>query len=56
MDADGGTSLAECPQCLDVVGHTVIKRKKRGLGEDVLVRCEECHAVHTIIILSLIHI
>ena len=50
MDADGGTSLAECPQCLEVVGHIVIKRRKRGLGEDVLAKCEGCHAVHTIII------
>tara|TARA_B100000575_G_scaffold258213_1_gene229662 strand:- start:85 stop:684 length:600 start_codon:yes stop_codon:yes gene_type:complete len=50
MDAAGGISLAECPRCLEVVGHTIIKRKKRGLGEDVLAKCEECHAVHTIII------
>ena len=50
MEADGGTSLAECPQCQDVVDHIIIKRKKRGLGEDILVKCEGCKAVHTIII------
>ena len=50
MEADGGTSLAECPQCLEVVEHTIIKRNKRGSGEDVLAKCEECHAVHTVII------
>ena len=50
MEADGGTSLAECPQCQEVVDHTILKRKKRGLGEDILVKCEECQAVHTIII------
>tara|TARA_Y100000591_G_scaffold250626_1_gene221984 strand:- start:211 stop:810 length:600 start_codon:yes stop_codon:yes gene_type:complete len=50
MEADGGTSLAECPQCLEVVEHAIIKRNKRGSGEDVLAKCEECHAVHTIII------
>ncbi|GIS50451.1 MAG: hypothetical protein Ct9H90mP24_7430 [Methanobacteriota archaeon] len=50
MEADGGTFLAECPQCQEVVDHTIIKRKKRGLGEDILVKCEGCQAVHTIII------
>ena len=50
METDWGTSLADCPQCQDVVDHVIIKRKKRGLGEDILVKCEGCKAVHTIII------
>ena len=50
MEADGGTSLADCPQCQDVVDHIIINRKIRGLGEDILVKCEGCEAVHTIII------
>ena len=50
MEIDGGTSLADCPQCLEVTDHTIINRKKKGLGEDVLAKCEECHAVHMIII------
>ena len=50
METDGGTSLADCPQCQDVVDHIIIKRKKRGLGEDILVKCEGCKAVHKIII------
>ena len=50
MEAAADTSLAECPQCQEVVDHTIIKRKKIGLGEDILVKCEECLAVHTVVI------
>ena len=49
MEADGGTSLADCPQCQDVVTY-YNQKEKRGLGEDILVKCEGCKAVHTIII------
>ncbi|MAP85023.1 MAG: hypothetical protein CL979_00355 [Euryarchaeota archaeon] len=50
MEDGRGTSLAECPQCLEVTDHIIINRKKRGLGEDVLAKCEDCYKVHTIII------
>ncbi len=50
MVDDEGSSLSECPQCAEVTNHSIIKRKVRGQGEDVLAKCEECGKVHTIMI------
>ena len=46
---DGGT-FSECPSCVEVTGHSIIKRTPRGEGEDVLVRCNTCSSVHRIMI------
>ena len=48
MKDDGEGALSECPECLDVTGHVILKRSNRGEGEDVLVKCEICSLVSTI--------
>ena len=50
MEGRQGSAFAECPECLEVTDHSIIKRVKKGLGEDVLAKCGECSKVHTIII------
>jgi len=47
MKDDGG-ALSECPECLDVTEHEILKRTNKGRGEDVLVKCEICSLVKTI--------
>ena len=48
---EGGSEIfdvAECPQCLDSMEHDILKRTKKGKGEDILVKCLECGIVHLI--------
>ena len=42
--------FSECPSCVDVTAHSIIKRVPQGKGEDVLVRCSACSFVHKIMI------
>lgn len=42
--------FSECPSCVDVTAHSIIKRVPQGEGEDVLVRCSACSFVHKIMI------
>ena len=42
--------FSECPSCVDVTAHSIIKRVPQGGGEDVLVRCSACSFVHKIMI------
>lgn len=39
---------AICPDCSTSTGHEVLRRTRRGEGDDVLSRCVECGRVHTI--------
>jgi len=48
-DFEDGT-LSDCPDCEDETLHQIIKRSSKGKGEDVLVRCIECHGVHNVMI------
>lgn len=45
---DGGAivDVTECPRCLTMTEHDILKRVSRGSGEDLLVRCVECSEVH----------
>ena len=56
-DADYGDELDEdevienavlCPTCEDVTGHDILKEKEVGRGENYLLRCQTCSAVHEI--------
>ena len=38
----------ECPQCNDVTGHEILREKEVGKGADFLIKCDECHTVHTV--------
>lgn len=38
----------ECPQCDDVTGHEILRKKEIGRGADFLLRCDECSTVHTV--------
>ena len=39
-----------CPGCSTEEEHHIIRRSPRGDGEDVLVRCQGCNHVHTILL------
>ena len=46
-DDDGAiVDVTECPRCLTMTEHDILKRVSRGSGEDLLVRCVECSEVH----------
>ena len=47
---DGGEVMADCPQCLDEAIHEVVKKARRGKGEDCLVKCLECGVFHTLLL------
>tara|TARA_Y100000768_G_scaffold300849_2_gene234640 strand:+ start:488 stop:1096 length:609 start_codon:yes stop_codon:yes gene_type:complete len=40
--------IAKCPQCSSVTEHDILKRTKKGKGEDILSKCLECGIVHLI--------
>ena len=40
--------VAKCPQCLSITEHDILKRTKKGKGEDILTKCLECGIVHLI--------
>ena len=50
MEDSEEDALAGCPDCMDVTEHSIIKRTNKGVGEDVLARCEVCSLVHKIMI------
>ncbi len=41
-------AIAICPECLGQSEHEVIRRNRKGKGEDFLVRCLNCENVHTL--------
>ena len=45
-DDDIIADVTECPTCLTITEHEILKRVSRGQGEDLLVRCVECSEVH----------
>ncbi len=49
-DDDGSKifDVAKCPQCPSVTEHDILKRTKKGKGEDILAKCLECGIVHLI--------
>tara|TARA_B110000881_G_C18552163_1_gene504707 strand:- start:181 stop:780 length:600 start_codon:yes stop_codon:yes gene_type:complete len=47
-DEDDVSDVANCPQCLEMTEHDIMKRSKKGKGEDILARCLECNDVHLI--------
>ena len=49
-DEDGSEifDVAKCPQCPSVTEHNILKRTKKGKGEDILAKCSECGIVHLI--------
>ena len=49
MDA-GGYGIAHCPNCSTEFEHDVIKSKPKGVGRDLLVKCQNCGFVHNIIL------
>ena len=40
--------VAKCPQCPSITEHDILKRTKKGKGEDILAKCLECGIVHLI--------
>ena len=50
MSKQDEEAFSECPSCVDVTAHSIIKRVPQGKGEDVLVRCSACSFVHKIMI------
>ena len=48
-DQDEGV-FSECPICVEVTAHSIIKRTPQGEGEDVLVMCSMCSFVQKIMI------
>ena len=40
--------VAKCPQCPSITEHEILKRTKKGKGEDILTKCLECGIVHLI--------
>ena len=40
--------VTSCSKCSDITEHEVLKRSKKGSGEDLLVRCIECGDVHNL--------
>ena len=50
MSKQDEEAFSECPSCVDITAHSIIKRVPQGEGEDVLVRCSECKFVHKIMI------
>tara|TARA_B100001142_G_scaffold329337_1_gene392280 strand:+ start:3278 stop:3883 length:606 start_codon:yes stop_codon:yes gene_type:complete len=40
--------VSECPQCVDITEHDILKRTNKGDGEDILAKCSECGYVHLI--------
>ena len=50
MSNEDEVAFSECPSCVDVAAHSIIKRVPQGEGEDVLVRCSACSFVHKIMI------
>ncbi|MCP2507612.1 MAG: hypothetical protein NLN64_04900 [Candidatus Thalassarchaeaceae archaeon] len=47
-DDDEVSDAANCPMCLEMTEHDVLKRIQKGKGEDILARCLECNDVHLI--------
>ena len=50
-EGDGNSEIfdvAKCPQCPNVTEHDILKRTKKGKGEDILTKCLECGNVHLI--------
>ena len=47
-DDDEVSDAANCPMCLEMTEHDVLKRIRKGKGEDILARCLECSDVHLI--------
>ena len=47
-DGDAIADVTECPTCLTMTEHEILKRVSRGKGEDILVRCVECSEVHLV--------
>ncbi len=45
-DDDDVSDVANCPVCLDMTEHDVLKRTKKGKGEDILAKCLDCNDVH----------
>tara|TARA_Y100000768_G_scaffold351257_1_gene302028 strand:+ start:851 stop:1459 length:609 start_codon:yes stop_codon:yes gene_type:complete len=45
-DGDIIADVTECPRCLTMTEHEILKRVSRGKGEDLLVKCIECSDVH----------
>lgn len=45
-DDDFIADITECPTCLTMTEHEILKKVSRGKGEDLLVRCVECSEVH----------
>ena len=50
MGGEDEGAFSECPSCIEVTDHSIIKRTPQGKGEDVLVRCSSCSFVHKIMI------
>ena len=40
--------VGKCPQCPSVSEHDILKRTKKGKGEDILAKCLEWGIIHLI--------
>ena len=45
-DDDFIADVTECPTCLTMTEHEILKKVSRGKGEDLLVRCVELSLIH----------
>ena len=47
-DEDDVLDAANCPICLELTEHEILKRTKKGKGEDILTKCIDCNDIHLI--------
>jgi len=47
-DSEIGVVMSLCPKCNIETDNLVIRVSKKGLGEDFLVKCQECQGFHNI--------
>ena len=48
LDDEEAIDVSQCSNCEDFTEHNVLRRVKKGEGEDLLIQCLECNEVQTL--------
>ena len=48
LDEEEAVDVSQCSNCEDFTEHNVLRRVKKGDGEDLLIQCLECNEVQTL--------
>ena len=48
LDDEEALDVSQCSNCEDFTEHNVLRRVKKGEGEDLLIQCLECNEVQTL--------